>query len=207
MKRIESVEQLRNLIGQPHSLTQQKISPELTPEAREFIGKSALLFMASAGSLDELTVSPKGDLPGFVRVLDDHTLLIPERPGNKLLHGLCNILSTGSIGLLFVIPGTEETLRVNGSASLYEDEEICQDMAANGKSALLLIKVDVKECFFHCAKAFKRSNAWQPASWQAPMKINFGKQIARNAASDKLSRAAIALAVDAAVQVDYKMNL
>lgn len=207
MKRIESVEQLRNLIGQPHSLTQQKISPELTPEAREFIGKSALLFMASAGSLDELTVSPKGDLPGFVRVLDDHTLLIPERPGNKLLHGLCNILSTSSIGLLFVIPGTEETLRVNGSASLYEDEEICQDMAANGKSALLLIKVDVKECFFHCAKAFKRSHAWQPASWQAPMKINFGKQIARNAASDKLSRAAIALAVDAAVQVDYKMNL
>lgn len=207
MKRIESVEQLRNLIGQPHSLTQQKISPELTPEARDFISKSTLLFMASAGSQEDLTVSPKGDLPGFVRVLDDRTLLIPERPGNKLLHGLCNILNTGSIGLLFVIPGTEETLRINGRASLYEDEAMCREMAANGKPALLLLKVDVKECFFHCAKAFKRSNAWQPASWQAPVKVNFGQQIARNAASDKISRAAIAIAVEAAVKVDYKINL
>lgn len=206
MRRIESIEQLRSLLGEPLSLTQQKISPELTPEARDFIARSPLLFIATGGE-ENVTVSPKGDQAGFVRILDDHSLLIPERPGNKLLHGLCNILSTGSIGLLFMIPGTEETLRVNGRAALYEDKEVCREMTANGKPALLLIKVEVKECFFHCAKAFKRSKAWQPESWPEPQKIKFGAQIARNAAQGKLSRAAIAKAVDAAVKVDYKINL
>lgn len=206
MKRIESIEQLRNLLGEPHSLTQQKISSELTLEARDFIGRSALVFIATTGG-DDVTVSPKGDQAGFVRIVDDRTLLIPERPGNKLLHGLSNILRTGSIGLLFVIPGTEETLRVNGNAFLFEDKETCRDMAANGKPALLLINVDVKECFFHCAKAFKRSKSWQPASWQAPQKISFGEQIARNAAGGKLGRAAVAKAVDTAVKLDYKINL
>ena len=206
MKRIESLEQLRNLLGEPHSLTQQKISPALTPEARGFIEQSALVFMATGGD-EDVTVSPKGDQPGFVRIVDDNTLLIPERPGNKLLHGLSNILHTGRIGLLFVMPGTEETLRVNGSAALYEDKDICGELSANGKPALLVIKVDVKECFFHCAKAFKRSKAWQPEHWPEPQKIKFGEQIARNAASGKLSRAAVAKAVDTAVKADYKFNL
>lgn len=206
MKRIESIEQLRGLLGKPHALTQQKISSALTPEAQDFIAKSALLFIATSGD-DAATVSPKGDQPGFVRVVDDNTLLIPERPGNKLLHGLGNILRSGRIGLLFVIPGTEETLRVNGTAALYEDKDICRQMASNGKPALLLIKVQVDECFFHCAKAFKRSKAWQPDDWQAPLKINFGEQIARNAVRGKVRRAAIAKAVDAAVKVDYKINL
>jgi PPOX class probable FMN-dependent enzyme len=206
MKRIESIEQLRKLLGEPHSLTQQKISSALTPEARKFIERCTLLFMATTGD-DDITVSPKGDQAGFIRILNDHSLLIPERPGNKLLHGLSNILRTGRIGLLFVVPGTEETLRVNGSAFLYEDHEACREMASNGKPALLLIKVEVEECFFHCAKAFKRSNAWLPASWQQPQKISFGAQIARNAARGKLSRVAIEKAVDAAVKVDYKINL
>ncbi len=206
MKRIESIDQLRGLLGEPHSLIQQKISSELTPEACEYIEKSPLLFLATTGG-DNVTVSPKGDQAGFVRILDDRTLLIPERPGNKLLHGLSNILRTGSIGLLFVIPGTEETLRVNGSAALFEDDDICRDMAANGKPALLLIKVEVQECFFHCAKAFKRSKSWQPDSWQEPHKVNFGKQIADKSGRGRIGRAAIEKAVDAAVKVDYKINL
>lgn len=206
MKRIESLDQLRSLLGEPHSLTQQKISSALTPEAHDFIRKSSLLFMATTGG-EDTTVSPKGDQPGFVRVLDDNTLLIPERPGNKLLHGLSNILRTGRIGLLFVCPGTEETLRVNGSAALYEDKATCRDMAANGKPALLVIKVQVNECFFHCAKAFKRSKAWQAEDWLEPQKIKFGAQIARNAVRGKVSQAAVAKVVDAAVKADYKMNL
>ena len=206
MKRIETIEQLQGLLGKPHALTQQKISPALTPEARDFIAKSALLLIATAGD-DAATVSPKGDQPGFVRVVDDHTLLIPERPGNKLLHGLGNILQSGQIGLLFVIPGTEETLRVNGTAALYEDKAICREMAANGKPALLLIEVQVKQVFFHCAKAFKRSKAWQPEEWQESVKVNFGEQIARNAVRGKIRQAAVAKAVDAAVMVDYKINL
>ncbi|WP_372798437.1 MSMEG_1061 family FMN-dependent PPOX-type flavoprotein [Litorivivens sp.] len=207
MQRIESERALRELLGQPHDLVKQKISEALTEEALDFIGKSPLLFLATTGIGGNVTVSPKGDADGFVRVVDNRTLIIPERPGNKLLHGLINILETGSIGLLFIVPGTEETLRVNGKARLYQDEDLCKEMAANGKSALLLIQVEVTECFFHCAKAFKRSKAWQSESWRDPLKINFGKQIARNAAHGRVGRAAIAMAVDAAVKADYKKNL
>lgn len=206
MNRIESIDQLRELLGKPHSLTQQKISTKLTAEAQAFIEKCPLMFLATSGS-NGVTVSPKGDGPGFVQVVDKQHLLIPERPGNKLLHGLSNILQSGDVGLIFVIPGTEETLRINGHAQLFQDETICQDMSANGKAALLLIKVEVKECFFHCAKAFKRSKAWQADSWQAPVKVNFGAQIANNTGRNKISRAAIAMAVDAAVKADYKHNL
>ncbi|KAA1193020.1 pyridoxamine 5'-phosphate oxidase family protein [Pseudohalioglobus sediminis] len=207
MKRIETVDELRQLIGEPHSLVQHKISPVLTPEARDFISRSPLLFMATKDDVNRVTVSPKGDVAGFVRVGDEHTLLIPERPGNKLCHGLGNILRTGSVGLLFTLPGTEETLRVNGRAQLYEDDETCGEMSANGKPALLLIRVEVEECFFHCAKAFKRSKSWQPETWQQPLKVNFGKQIARNSGRGKVSGAAVAIAVDAAIKADYKNNL
>lgn len=207
MKPIDSMDVLRSKLGEPHSLTQQKIASQLFADAQAFIRQSPLVFMSTRDAEGGTTVSPKGDAPGFVRVIDEHTLLIPERPGNKLLHGLSNILETGSIGLLFTIPGTEETLRVNGSAALYEDEDQCKAMEANGKPALLLIKVEVEQCFFHCAKAFKRSKAWQPDTWPEPMKIKFGQQIARNAAKNKLGRAAIAVAVDAAVKADYKHNL
>ncbi|MBB3048720.1 hypothetical protein FHR99_002994 [Litorivivens lipolytica] len=207
MQRIESEQALRTLLGEPHDLVKQKISGELFEEAEAFISKSPLLLIATSGSSGNVTVSPKGDAEGFVRIVDKNTLLIPERPGNKLLHGLSNILETGNIGLLFIVPGTEETLRINGKATLYKDERLCKDMAANGKPALLLIQVEIAECFFHCAKAFKRSKTWQPEAWQKPLNIKFGKQIARNTGQGKLKQAAIAMAVDAAVNADYKKNL
>lgn len=207
MRRIDTLDELRDLLGQPHPLTKQKITTELTPEAISFIQQCPLLFLATVNEQGTVTVSPKGDPSGFVHVVDVHTLYIPERPGNNLLHGLSNLLNNGKIGLLFVLPGTEETLRVNGKAALYQDEELCRDMAANGKPARLVIKVEITECFFHCAKAFKRSKAWEASSWPPPKKIQFGKQIARNAGKNAVSRAAIAVAVDAAVKSDYKKNL
>lgn len=204
---ITSVEQLRKKMGTPHKLTSQKIYSQLFADASEFIQKSPLLFMATSNAEGQVTVSPKGDGAGFVRMVDEHTLLIPERPGNKLLHGLENILHSGEIALIFVLPGTEETLRVNGRASLFSDDELCAQMAANGKPAQLIIQVSVRECFFHCAKAFKRSQSWQPDSWSEKHNVSFGKQIAANATGNAISAKTVSLAVEQAIKIDYKINL
>ena len=207
MEKIDSIDALRKIMGEPVPLTQSKISDELFQEAKDFIALAPLIFMATANNEGQTTVSPKGDQPGFVSIEDDKTLLIPERPGNKLLHGMSNIIENGHIGLIFLVPGTEETLRVNGRCALYRDADLCEKMAANGKPALLLLKVEIEQCFFHCAKAFKRSHAWQPEQWSEPLKISFGKQIAKNAAKGKVARKAIEKVVDQAVKADYKMNL
>ncbi len=207
MKPIETTQQLRALLGKAHPLTKSKIYDHVFAEAAAFIALSPLIFIATADADGQITVSPKGDGPGFVRVEDERTLLIPERPGNKLLHGLCNLLETGQIGLIFVVPGSAETLRINGRARLFQDAETCTAMAANGKEALLITQVSVRECFFHCAKAFKRSHAWDPQTWTAPFKLSFGKQIARQSAGNKISRKAVEIAVDQAVSLDYKKNL
>ena len=204
---INSIEQLRKHMGSPHKLTKQKIYPQLFADATDFIQKSPLIFIATSNKQGRVTVSPKGDAPGFAHVLDESTLMIPERPGNKLLHGLENILETGEVGLIFVLPGTEETLRINGRAALYSDDELCEQMAANGKPAQLIIEVSVRECFFHCAKAFKRSRSWQADSWREHHKISLGKQIAANATGNVVTAKAVSLAVDLAIKHDYKNNL
>jgi PPOX class probable FMN-dependent enzyme len=110
-------------------------------------------------------VSPRGDAPGFVLILDEKTLVIPERPGNRRVDTLRNILQTSTVGLLFMIPGIEETLRVNGRGCLVRDTALLQLTAAQGKEPLIAIGVEVKECFLHCAKALKRSKLWDPTSW------------------------------------------
>ncbi len=207
MEKIETLDALRDIMGEPHALTKVKITEELFEEAKAFIAQVPLIFMATANSEGQATVSPKGDLPGFVTIQDDKTLLIPERTGNKLLHGLSNILENGHVGIIFLVPGTEETLRINGRCAIYRDAELCKKMTANGKPALLILKVEIEECFFHCAKAFKRSHAWQPEQWPAPIKIAFGKQIAKRAASGKIARKAIETVIDQAVKADYKLNL
>ncbi len=207
MKRIGNQEELRALLGKPHPLTEKKIYDHLFPAAREFLGLSPLVFMATADAAGNATVSPKGDAPGFVKVLDDRTLLIPERPGNKLLHGLSNILETGKVGLIFIIPGTEETLRINGECGLYTDKQLCEELAANRKPALLLMRVEVRQCFFHCAKAFRRNGVWDPDTWPEPVRVSFGKQIAGNAGLGGIAEVALSKIVDQAVKSDIKKNL
>jgi uncharacterized protein len=178
---ISSTEQLRQIIGAPNELVPLKIHRALNGRAREFIGKSPMLLLATVDEHDLPTVSPKGDLPGFVHVEDDGTLLIPERKGNKLVFSLSNILANPRIGLIFLLPGTCETLRVQGMAELNDDAALCALMSARGNPALLVMKVTVTECYFHCAKAFLRSRLWEPESWAEPMKISFGQEIAENA--------------------------
>lgn len=207
MKTIENKEELRALLGKPVPFTDQKIFPELDEFGIEFISTTPLVFLATSDANGRPTVSPKGDMPGFVKVLNANTLLIPERPGNKLMMGFENILNNGKIGLIFVQPGIEETLRVNGSAELVLDEVQQDLLSANGRPALLLIKVTVEQVFFHCAKAFKRSKAWKPDEWAQGTKVSFGAQMAKKKLGKGLAAKAAQKLIDREVEKDYRDNL
>lgn len=162
---VTSVQSLREIMGTPSELVIRKQLNQLDPHARAFIARSPFLAIGTHGQGQIGDVSPRGDAPGFVLVLDNHTLVIPERPGNRRLDTLLNVLQTGGVGLIFMVPGVEETLRVNGRACIVRDEALLERMTAKGKRPLLGIGVEVQECFFHCAKAFKRSGLWQPQTW------------------------------------------
>ena len=169
---ITTREQLRALYGEPADLTKSKVRDHLTQSAQDFIRKSPLLFLATGAE-----VSPKGDPPGFVRIEDERTLLIPDRPGNKLLFGYETILQHPEVGLIFLVPGTTETLRVSGTATLWQDDILQQELAERGKPALLILKVTVTECFFHCGKALIRSHLWQSDQWGEPYKMNWAHEL------------------------------
>jgi len=162
---VTSVEQLRAVIPAPNPAVHRKVSHILDEGARQFISESPLIFVSTSDRQFNIDVSPKGDLPGFVRVENSSTLLIPERPGNRLTYGFQNLIETGSIGLIFLIPGVRETLRVNGTAVITRDPALLQEFVSNGKAALLCTRVTVKECFFHCGKALIRSKLWLPEAW------------------------------------------
>jgi PPOX class probable FMN-dependent enzyme len=201
--RITTVEQLRAIIGEPHPLVPQKLWRTLEPATIEFIQRSPFLLLATADANGNQDVSPKGDGPGFVAVENDMTLLIPDRKGNKLVFGLQNILANPHVGIIFLIPGTEETLRVNGTAELTADPATLQRLSARGQPATIAIRVTVQECFFHCAKAFKRSQLWKPETWPQRVPISFGKLLApKSGGDDKMAQQ-----IDQFVEEDYKTNL
>lgn len=159
-------DELRSMLGFPSELVKNKTISIIDDHCRDFISKSPFLVLSTSDKEGYCDVSPRGDLPGFVQVLNENQLVIPERPGNKRMDSMLNILSNPRVGLIFFIPGLGETLRVNGQATLIKDSEILGSMAVNGKSPLVGIAVDVEECFIHCAKAFIRSGLWNPSSWQ-----------------------------------------
>ena len=165
-KRVVTTEsELRALMGTPGERAIKKEMATLDEPSRAFIARSPFLLLATSDTSGRCDVSPKGDAPGFVHVLDEHHLVIPDRPGNKRLDGLRNLLANPHIGLIFLIPGMEETLRVNGRAWIVRDERVLERVSAMGKVPTLAIGVEVEECFLHCAKAFKRSGLWEPARW------------------------------------------
>ncbi len=163
---ITSEAELRTLIGQPAELIKQKKLNELDIHAVEFIARSPLLFIGTRDDRGCCDVSPRGDPPGFVRILDNKHLVIPERPGNRLADSLCNIIETGAVGLLFVIPGVEDIFRINGRACITRTPELLQSMSVQEKVPLIAIGIEIEECYFHCAKAIKRSRLWDTASWK-----------------------------------------
>jgi uncharacterized protein len=164
---VTSQEELRSMLGSPSIRGQNKVITSLDEHCREFIGKSPFLVLATSDAQGNCDSSPRGDAPGFVYVLDDHYLIIPDRPGNKRVDSMFNILANPKVGLLFLIPGMSETLRINGEATIIRDVDILGKMAVNGKAPLLGIAVKVEQCFMHCGKAFKRSGLWEPDRWPA----------------------------------------
>ena len=155
-----SAEELARVIGVPSELVLKKQLPELDAHMRRFIAESPFLLLGTVGRDGSCDVSPRGDAPGLATVLDDRTLLIPERRGNRRADSLRNIIETGRAGLLFLIPGVGETLRVNGRACVIRDDEVLAPLAVEGKRPLVGIVVEVEECFLQCAKAVIRSKLW-----------------------------------------------
>jgi PPOX class probable FMN-dependent enzyme len=155
---------LREIMGTPMELAVRKQLGKLDHYCREFIARSPFLCIGTADRNGKADVSPRGDPPGFVQVLDDNTIVIPDRPGNNRLDTMSNIMENPNVGLLFFIPGFEDTLRVNGRATIVRDPAALTRAAVNGKAPKVAIRVAVDEAFLHCAKAFKRSRLWDPAS-------------------------------------------
>ena len=159
---------LRAIIGTPSVRAVKKVQSSLDAHTRAFIAQSPFLLMATSDDRGRCDVSPKGDAPGFVQVLDDRRLVIPERPGNKRLDGMLNVLANPQVGLIFMVPGREETVRVNGKAWITRDAELLNRCMAQGRAPLVAIGVEIEQCFLHCPKAFIRSRLWDWQAWPAP---------------------------------------
>src|SRR5690606_38890469 len=143
----------------------QKEMVALDHHARRFIANSPFVMIGSSDDAGNADVTPKGDRPGFVAVLDDTTIAIPDRPGNNRLDTWQNLLVNPAVGLIFLIPGMNETLRVNGAAKLTADAGLREQLAVDGRLPITVLVVSVKACYMHCAKAFMRSKLWAPESW------------------------------------------
>lgn len=157
---------LRGLFQPVHELAGLKSLPALDKHASDFIARAPFLVLGTEGADGRADVSPRGDPPGFVKILDPNWLAIPDRPGNNRLDSLANIVVNPGVGLLFIIPGFDETMRVNGRAELNTDPAILGTMTVNDRTPKLAILVRVDEVFIHCAKAFRRAQLWNPDSFQ-----------------------------------------
>ena len=200
---IGSADELADLYGPPVEAVVSKIIDHLDGHCRDFIATSPFVLVATADELGNCDVSPKGGAPGFVSVLDERRLAIPDAPGNRLVYSLRNVVAGRRAGLLFVIPGMEETLRVNGRAWLTRDPEVLEPLAAGAKAPKVAIGVEVEEAFLHCAKAFKRSALWRPADWPDRAGLASAAQIWR----DHMALEMTTQDVQDFVDDDYENNL
>jgi PPOX class probable FMN-dependent enzyme len=159
---VETESDLREVIGSPTELVAGKISDRLNEIFREYIERSPFVCVATVSPEGGLDVSPRGDPAGFVRILDERTLLIPERPGNRIADTLTNVIATGRIALLFLVPGVGDSFRVNGSARVVDDADLLGPSAVDGKVPRLGLLVTVEEAYTQCSKALIRSDLWNP---------------------------------------------
>ena len=155
---------LRAHMGQISAMAERKVLHALDRHCRHFIALSPFLVLATADADGRVDASPRGDPPGFVQVLDDRTLLLPDRPGNNRVDSFGNVLSAPGVGLIFFVPGIDETLRVNGTARLLTEAEALAGLEVNGKAPRTGLVIHVEEAFFHCAKALRRARLWDPAA-------------------------------------------
>ena len=168
--RVESEDRLRRHLGAAAPVTREKVKPALDDDLRRFIEASPYVCVGTVDRDGRCDVSPRGDTPGFVRILDDHTLVLPERPGNRLADTLTNLLETPAIGMLFLVPGSPESLRVNGTAEIHDGPpELLESMAARDRVPKLAIVVHITDTYMHCGRAATRSRIWDPSmEWTNP---------------------------------------
>jgi uncharacterized protein len=168
--RVQTDARLREHIGAAAPITREKVKPALDADLRRFVEASPYVCVATVDRAGRCDVSPRGDEPGFVRILDDNMLALPERPGNRLADTLTNLLETPAIGMLFLVPGCPETLRVNGTAEIHDGPpELLESMAARGRVPKLAVVVHITDTYMHCGRAASRSRIWDPSmEWTNP---------------------------------------
>ena len=202
-----SAEELQTYIGTPMELAVRKAIPRLDRHCRAFIARSPFLSIGTAAVDGRADVSPRGDAPGFVQVLDDNTLFIPDRPGNNRLDTMLNIIENPHVGLLFMVPGFEDLLRVNGRAQIVRDEDLLDHATVKGKTPKVGIRVHVDEAYLHCAKAVKRSRLWHEESRQDRSALpSLGKIILEQTSATPPSAAVIGQ-VDELIEENYRTGL
>jgi uncharacterized protein len=165
MAAIREEPELRALLGEPAAIVRAKVADRLNDLTRRFVALSPFVLLATSAPDGTCDVSPRGDPPGFVHVLDERTLLLPDRPGNNLADSLRNVLRNPHVGLLFLVPGVGDTLRVNGRATLVTDEGLLASCAVEGKVPKRGLRIEVDEVFTHCSKAFLRARLWDPETF------------------------------------------
>jgi PPOX class probable FMN-dependent enzyme len=165
MEEITTEAELQQLLGVPLPRVATKDRPALDEIDRQWLAASPFCLVATSGADGTCDVSPKGDPPGFTVVLDDRTIALPERAGNKRADGFRNILTNPHVGLIYLLPGRDDTLRINGRARLVRDEDLLDRMVVKEHRPVLALVVGIEQVFFHCAKAFMRSALWHPETW------------------------------------------
>jgi hypothetical protein len=196
---VETVEAVREIVGEPHPAVPHKLMEVLDEMSIAFIRQSPFLVLGSADTNGFPDVSPRGGQPGFVIVENPNTLAMPDHKGNNLVFGLQNLIANPKIALIFFVPDTEETLRVHGRATLTTDREVLGRLVWRNQPARLAIRVTVHRCFFQCGKALIRSKIWDSTTWPPRQPVSFGRQMApRLGGDEKLARE-----IDTRVQDDY----
>ena len=199
-KPVQTIAELRAIVPQPAKLVEAKILDHLDEQASAFLAASPFLLLSTSGSDGRIDVSPRGDEPGFVRIEDPRTIVLPERNGNNLAFSLQNVVENPNVGIIALLPNAGETLRINGKAVILADSDLLEQLGARGKPAMVAVRVSIERAYFQCARALLRARIWDPATWTAPRRISFGRIIAQSAGSQE----GLEQRIDAMVDRSYK---
>ena len=206
--RIRSEAELREMIGPRDTIAEQKTIRTIDKYVRQFIELSPFLTIATFDAKGNADVSPRGDAPGFVQILDERTIAIPDRPGNNRLDTMTNIIENPSVGLLFFVPGFEDTLRINGKAVLVKDPALLEAATVNNRAPKVIIRVTVEEAFLHCAKALKRSKLWDPTQHVDRKTMpSLARMILEQVEHNQCADEEFLKEADESIEQDYKENL
>ncbi len=181
---LRTTEDLCERFGPPEDIAVKHKLPYIDDAARRFIAQCPFVILATADAQGRCDASPKGDPPGFIHIADERTLYIPDRSGNKMFQSINNILTNPHIGMIFMIPGEEWTMRINGAARMVDDPALLEQLSARGRAAQLAIEVKIEECYFHCPRSFKRAELWNAEKFSRYNGESWGTILARRTKLD-----------------------